>query len=145
VKCYYPTSIMLRDECVGSYCSICEMVCILFYKTKLSDTSTSGIYMLFYIVCHLMCVILIRVVTLEVVTGVFVEVTGYFEIFVTMHKIMHCHKPEDRNLNLNYVLGFTQSLTETSTRNIKIIMFLGNKVQRVCKADNLTAICEPIV
>jgi hypothetical protein len=24
-------------------------------------------------------------------------------------------------------------------------MFLGNKVQPVCKADNLTAICEPNV
>jgi hypothetical protein len=31
-----------------------------------------------------------------------------------------------------------------STRNIKIIMFLG-KVRRVRKADNLTAIYEPIV
>jgi hypothetical protein len=40
---------------------------------------------------------------------------------------------------------FTQPLTEMSTRNIKIIMFLGSKVRRVRKADNLTAICEPIV
>jgi hypothetical protein len=31
------------------------------------------------------------------------------------------------------------------TRNIKIIMFPGNKVRRVRKADNLTAIYEPIV
>jgi hypothetical protein len=30
-------------------------------------------------------------------------------------------------------------------RNIKIIMFLGSKVRRVRSADNLTAICEPIV
>jgi hypothetical protein len=42
-------------------------------------------------------------------------------------------------------LGFTQPLTEMSTRNIKIIMFLGSKVQWVLKADNLTAIYEPIV
>jgi hypothetical protein len=35
---------------------------------------------------------------------------------------------------------FTQPLTEMSTRNIKIITFLGSKVQRVRKADNLTAI-----
>jgi hypothetical protein len=51
---------------------------------------------------------------------------------------------------LNYVnsvrmLGFTQPLTEMSTRNIKIIMFLGSKVRRVRKADSLTAIYEPIV
>jgi hypothetical protein len=36
-------------------------------------------------------------------------------------------------------------LTEMSTRNIKIILFLGSKVRRVRKADNLTAIYEPIV
>jgi hypothetical protein len=29
--------------------------------------------------------------------------------------------------------------------NIKIIVFLGSKVRRVRKADNLTAIYEPIV
>jgi hypothetical protein len=28
---------------------------------------------------------------------------------------------------------------------VKIIMFLGSKLRRVRKADNLTAICEPIV
>lgn len=32
-----------------------------------------------------------------------VEAAGYFEIFVTMHKIMQCHKPEDHNLNFNEV------------------------------------------
>jgi hypothetical protein len=32
-----------------------------------------------------------------------------------------------------------------STRNIKIIMFLGSEVRRVRKADNLSAIYEPIV
>jgi hypothetical protein len=42
-------------------------------------------------------------------------------------------------------LGFTQPLTEMSSRNIKIIMFLGIKVRQVRRADNLTAICEPIV
>jgi hypothetical protein len=42
-------------------------------------------------------------------------------------------------------LGFTQPLTEISTRNVKIIMFLGNKVWWVRRADNLTAIYEPIV
>jgi hypothetical protein len=38
-----------------------------------------------------------------------------------------------------------QPLTEMSTRNIKIIMFLGSKVRLVRRADNFTAIYEPIV
>jgi hypothetical protein len=42
-------------------------------------------------------------------------------------------------------LGFTHPLTEMSTRNIKIIMFLGSKARLVRKADNLTAIYDPIV
>jgi hypothetical protein len=41
--------------------------------------------------------------------------------------------------------GVTQPLIEMSTRNIKIIMFLGSKVRPMRRADNLTAICEPIV
>jgi hypothetical protein len=40
---------------------------------------------------------------------------------------------------------FTQPLTEMSTRNINLIMFIGSKVRRVRKTDNLTAIYEPIV
>jgi hypothetical protein len=40
--------------------------------------------------------------------------------------------------------GFTQPLREMSTRNIKKL-FLGSKVRRVRRADNFTAICEPIV
>jgi hypothetical protein len=39
----------------------------------------------------------------------------------------------------------TQPLTEMSTRNRKIILFLGSKVQPVRRADNLTVISEPIV
>jgi hypothetical protein len=39
----------------------------------------------------------------------------------------------------------SQSLTEMSTRNIKIIMFIGSKVRLVHRADNLTAIYELIV
>jgi hypothetical protein len=42
-------------------------------------------------------------------------------------------------------LEFTQPVTEISTRNIKIIMFLGSKVRQVRRADKLTAIYEPIV
>jgi hypothetical protein len=42
-------------------------------------------------------------------------------------------------------LGFTEPLTEISTRNIKQIMFLGSKVRPVRAADNLTTIYyEPI-
>jgi hypothetical protein len=37
-------------------------------------------------------------------------------------------------------LGSTQPLTETSTRNLP-----GGKGRPVFEADNLTAICEPIV
>jgi hypothetical protein len=37
-------------------------------------------------------------------------------------------------------LRSTQPLTEMSTRNLP-----GGKMQPACKADNLTAICEPIV
>jgi hypothetical protein len=35
-------------------------------------------------------------------------------------------------------LGFTQPLTEMSTRSIKIIMFLRSKLRRVRRAGNLT-------
>jgi hypothetical protein len=38
------------------------------------------------------------------------------------------------------ILGLTQSLTEMSTRNPP-----GDKVRPARKADNRTAICEPIV
>jgi hypothetical protein len=41
--------------------------------------------------------------------------------------------------------GFTQPLTKMSTGYRKIIMFLGSKVRWVRRADNLTAMCEPIV
>jgi hypothetical protein len=36
-------------------------------------------------------------------------------------------------------------ISEMSTKNIKIIMFLGSEARQVCRADNLVAICEPIV
>jgi hypothetical protein len=40
---------------------------------------------------------------------------------------------------------WAQHLTEMSTGNTEIIMFLGSKMLPVCRADNLTAICESIV
>jgi hypothetical protein len=51
----------------------------------------------------------------------------------------------DSYFRSHQALGFTQPLTEMSTRNIKIIMFLGSKVRLVSIADNLTVIYEPIV
>jgi hypothetical protein len=42
-------------------------------------------------------------------------------------------------------MRFVHPLKETSTENVKIIMFLVNIVQRMRRADNLTTICEPIV
>jgi hypothetical protein len=39
---------------------------------------------------------------------------------------------------------FTQPLTEMRNINRKI-MYLGSRVRPVCRADNLTAICEPVV
>jgi hypothetical protein len=45
-------------------------------------------------------------------------------------------KPSSRSM----ALGSTQPLTEMSTRNI-----LGGKARPARRADNLTAICKPIV
>jgi hypothetical protein len=44
----------------------------------------------------------------------------------------------------SFQLGFTQPLTEMSTRSRKI-MFLGSRARSVRRADNPTAACEPIV
>jgi hypothetical protein len=52
---------------------------------------------------------------------------------------------DSEEIRLVCCLGFTQPLTEISTRNIKIIMFLESKVWRVHRAVNLTTIYEPIV
>jgi hypothetical protein len=40
--------------------------------------------------------------------------------------------------------GVTQNLTEMSTRSRKR-MYLGSRARPACRADSLTAICEPIV
>jgi hypothetical protein len=42
--------------------------------------------------------------------------------------------------SLTMVMGLTQPLTEISIRDLP-----GCKGQPACKADNLTAICEPII
>jgi hypothetical protein len=54
------------------------------------------------------------------------EVTGFF----------YCPNPSSRTM----ALESTQPLTEMSTRNLP-----GSKGRPEHKADNLTAICEPIV
>jgi hypothetical protein len=48
-------------------------------------------------------------------------------------------------LNLPNPYGRTQPLTEMSTRNAQIKMLLDSKLRRVRRADNLTAIYEPII
>jgi hypothetical protein len=54
------------------------------------------------------------------------EVIGFF----------NRHNPSSPTMTL----GLTQPVTEVSTRNLP-----GGEGWRACKADNLTAICEPIV
>jgi hypothetical protein len=61
---------------------------------------------------------------------------------VTCMKIRSLVSPQAKRTTHGFS---TQPLTEMSTRSIKIIMFLGSKVRRVRKADNLTAIYEPFV
>jgi hypothetical protein len=56
----------------------------------------------------------------------------------TNRSILFCETPYG-------LLHYGTVITEMSTRSIKIIIFLGSKVQRVRRADNLTTICEPIV
>jgi hypothetical protein len=58
---------------------------------------------------------------------------------------MRCLVKEKLFVNLIKYYWYTQPLTEMSTKNIKIIMFLESKMRHVGRADNLTAICEPIV
>jgi hypothetical protein len=54
------------------------------------------------------------------------EVTGFFDL----------PNPSSRTI----ALGSTQPLTEMSSSNLP-----GGKGRPACKADNFTAICEPIV
>jgi hypothetical protein len=70
-------------------------------------------------------------------------------IFLWNHSDINCVLLENRWIfsdlpnpsSCTMALGSTQPLTETSTRNISG----GGKGQLAHKADNLTAICEPIV
>jgi hypothetical protein len=50
-----------------------------------------------------------------------------------------------RASSVSFHIFCNSELIVQSTRNIKIIMFLGSKVRWVRRADNLTAICEPTV
>jgi hypothetical protein len=49
-----------------------------------------------------------------------------------------------KSLSPNYALECTWPVTEMSSRSRKI-MFLGNEVWPVCRAENRTSICELIV
>jgi hypothetical protein len=66
---------------------------------------------------------------------------GSFLLVYELHLV-----PEEGSmiLKLNLVT-YTQPLTEMSTGSIKIIMFLGSKVQQVRRTDNLTTICKLII
>jgi hypothetical protein len=76
---------------------------------------------------------------------------AYWLRHCTTSRKVACSEPDEVNeffsiyLILPVTLGpaFTQPLTEMSTRS-RNIMFLGSKARPVRRADNLTAICEPI-
>jgi hypothetical protein len=81
-------------------------------------------------------------------------VAVFLDIETALDTTWHTSLLYIRYLNRNFrpvsfrsyqALGFTLPLTEMSTRNIKIIMFLGSKVRPVRRADNLNTIYEPIV
>jgi hypothetical protein len=59
---------------------------------------------------------------------------------------VHCDELNEFFFNLRNpsCCVFTQPLTEMSTKSRKI-MFLGSRARPVLRADNLTAICGPIV
>jgi hypothetical protein len=71
--------------------------------------------------------------------------------------VTYCFSVRNRRYNINSdsrnnnnlscrarLWGLFQPLTEMSIRSVKLT-FPGSKVRRVHRADNLTAICEPIV
>jgi hypothetical protein len=64
--------------------------------------------------------------------------TGRSRVRFPMRSLNFFNLPNSSSRTM--ALGWTQHLTEMSTRR-----FLGGKWQRTGKADNLTAICEPIV
>jgi hypothetical protein len=72
----------------------------------------------------------------NVVDGGTMLQAGRSRVWVPMRKIFS-NWPNPSNCTI--VLGSTQTLIEMSTRNLP-----GGKGRRARKADNLTAICEPI-
>jgi hypothetical protein len=63
---------------------------------------------------------------------------GRSSVLFPMRQLEFFNRPNPSSRTM--ALGSTQPLTEMSTRNLP-----GGKVRPVCKADNLTAIYEPIV
>jgi hypothetical protein len=61
---------------------------------------------------------------------------SWVRILMRSLDFLNLSNPSSRTM----ALGSTQPLTEMSTRNLP-----GGKRWPVCKADNLTAICEPTV
>jgi hypothetical protein len=63
---------------------------------------------------------------------------GRFAVSIPDEAIGFCNRPNPSSSIM--ALGSTQPLTEISTRNLP-----GGKGRPARKADNLTAICQPIV
>jgi hypothetical protein len=70
------------------------------------------------------------------------KINHNLRIFFFVGTNRNVHKIGKRNLKIP---ESNLKFTKMNTRNIKIIMFVGSKVRRVRRVDNLTAICEPIV
>jgi hypothetical protein len=83
-------------------------------------------------------------VWLRIVTALACSVAQWLRHYATNWKVVGSILVEVIFLNLLIASGRSRPVTEMSTRYIKI-MFLGIKVRRVRKSDNLTAICEPTV
>jgi hypothetical protein len=94
--------------------------------------------------------ILLHVATLKSMLGLFKTKASFKKITYFLVEAL-CYKPEGRGFKSRWggifrpssrtiALVSTQPLTEMSTRNLP-----GGKGRPVRKADNLTAICEPIV
>jgi hypothetical protein len=69
----------------------------------------------------------------------------YFVIFVIFCSVLNWRRKISGFQCSSYFFKTAALYPGVYSRNIKIIMFLGSKVRRERRADNLTTICEPIV
>jgi hypothetical protein len=89
---------------------------------------------LFTCACIIILIIIIIIIIINI--GVRGSVVGWGSIADGVTGFFDWPNPSNRTM----ALGSTQPLTEISTRNLP-----GSKGWPVRKADNITAICEPIV